>query len=116
LPARLARAIASYLRHGRPPSGHREVFLRHRTPLGRPLRPVAVRWAMRRRYERVGIRATGTHILRRTFATRLHQRGASLKLVADFLGHQDLGTASVYARVNLKELRRLVLQWPKTPL
>jgi len=116
LPSRLARAIASYLRHGRPTSDHREVFLRHRTPLGRPLHPVAVRWAMRRGYEQVGIRATGTHLLRRTFATRLHQRGASLKLVADFLGHQDLGTASVYARVNLKQLRRLVLPWPKTLL
>jgi integrase/recombinase XerD len=113
LPNRLARAITSYLSHGRPTSDYREVFLRHRTPVGRPLRPVGVRWAMRRGYDKVGVEATGTHLLRRTFATRLHQRGASIKLVADFLGHQDLGTAAVYARVNLKQLRLLVLPWPK---
>ena len=113
LPGRLARAIVSYLRHGRPASGYREVFLRHRTPTGRPLHTVGIRWAMRRRYERVGIPVTGTHLLRRTFATRLHQRGASVKLVADFLGHKDLGTAAVYARINLKQLRRLALPWPK---
>jgi len=113
LPNRLARAIAGYLRHGRPISTNRQVFLRHRTPVGRPLRAGGVRWAMRRGYDRVGIQATGTHLLRRTFATRLHQRGANLKKVADFLGHKDLGTASAYARVNLKQLRRLALPWPK---
>ncbi len=113
LPNRLARAIINYLRRGRPTSSHREVFLRHRTPVGKPLRPGGVRWAMRRGYDQVGIRATGTHLLRRTFATRLHQRGASVKLVADFLGHKDLGTAAVYARVNLKQLRLLALPWPK---
>jgi site-specific recombinase XerD len=113
LPNRLARAIAGYLRHGRPISTNRQVFLRHRTPVGRPLRAGGVRWAMRRGYDRVGIQATGTHLLRRTFATRLHQRGANLKMVADFLGHKDLGTASAYARVNLKQLRRLALPWPK---
>jgi integrase/recombinase XerD len=113
LPGRLARAIASYLRHGRPISSRREVFLRHRTPVGRPLHTVGVRWAIRRGYDQAGIPATGTHLLRRTFATRLHQHGASVKLVADFLGHKDLGTAAVYARVNLKQLRRLALPWPK---
>jgi integrase/recombinase XerD len=113
LPSRLARAIASYLRHGRPASTCCAVFLRHRTPVGRPLHTVGIRWAIRRRYDRVGIRATGTHLLRRTFATRLHQRGVSVKLVADFLGHKDLGTAAVYARVNLEQLRQLVLPWPK---
>jgi len=113
LPNRLARAIANYLRQGRPVSSYRQVFLRHRTPVGRPLRTGGVRWAMRRGYDRVGIQATGTHLLRRTFATRLHQRGANLKMVADFLGHKDLGTAAVYARVNLKQLRRLALPWPK---
>lgn len=113
LPPCLAHAIVAYLRNGRPTSTQREVFLRHRTPIGTPLGNGGVRWAMRRAYDHVGIQATGTHLLRRTFATRLHQRGASLKLIADFLGHRDLGTASVYARVNLKELRSLALRWPR---
>ena len=113
LPGQLARAIANYLRDGRPASDRREVFLRHRTPVGKPLHTVGVRWAIRRGYDQAGIQATGTHLLRRTFATRLHQHGASVKLVADFLGHKDLGTAAIYARVNLKQLRRLALPWPK---
>lgn len=113
LPARVAQAIASYLRRGRPQTNSRRVFVRHRTPLGSPLHTGGVRWAMRRGYDCVGIPATGTHLLRRTFATRLHQRGANLKLIADFLGHKDLGTATVYARVNLKQLRSLVLPWPE---
>ena len=71
LTRRLARAVAAYFRRGRPASKRREVFLRHRAPVGRKLRPGGVRWAMRRGYDQVGIRATGTHLLRRTFATRL---------------------------------------------
>jgi site-specific recombinase XerD len=113
LPNRLARAIAGYLRQGRPTSNRREVFLRHRTPVGRPLQTVGIRWAIRQGYDRVGIQATGTHLLRRTFATQLHRRGANLKLIADFLGHKDIETAAVYARVNLKQLRMLALSWPK---
>ncbi len=112
LPARVAQAIVSYLRRGRPPANSRRVFVRHRTPLGNPLHTGGVRWAMRRGYDCVGIRATGTHLLRRTFATRLHQRGANLKLIADFLGHKDLETATVYTRVNLRQLRSLALPWP----
>jgi site-specific recombinase XerD len=115
LPASVAQAIARYLRRGRPPTNSRRVFVRHRTPLGTPLQTGGVRWAMRRGYDCVGIPATGTHLLRRTFATRLHQRGANLKLIADFLGHKDLGTATVYARVNLKQLRSLALPWPELP-
>lgn len=115
LPARVAQAIARYLRRDRPPTNSRQVFVRHRTPLGSPLHTGGVRWAMRRGYDRVGVPATGTHLLRRTFATRLHQRGATLKLIADFLGHKDLGTATVYARVNLRQLRSLALPWPVLP-
>jgi site-specific recombinase XerD len=113
LSKRLAQAISGYLRHGRPSSNHREVFLRHRTPVGSPLHTVGIRWAIRKGYDKVGIQATGTHLLRRTFATKLHQRGANPKLIADFLGHKDIGTAAVYARVNLKQLRLLALPWPK---
>ena len=39
---------------------------------------------------------TGTHALRHTAATRLHRRGASLKELADLLGHQSIDTTAIY--------------------
>ena len=71
LPGRLARAIVSYLRHGRPISSRREVFLRHRTPVGRPLHTVGVRWAIRRGYDQAGIQASGTPWSQKTQRRRI---------------------------------------------
>jgi len=111
----VGRALTAYLRNGRPQSSAREVFLHHIRPVGTPLVSGSVRGAMREAYWRAGLARswTGTHVLRRTFATRLHQRGAGLKAIADLLGHQSLNTATVYTRVNLSQLRQVALPWPE---
>ena len=62
--------------------------------------------------QRIGISCGGTHRLRHAFATRLHARGASLKEVADVLGHQNFDTTAIYARVNLPQLAKVALRWP----
>jgi integrase/recombinase XerD len=112
---RVGRALSEYLQDGRPRSTAREVFLRHAFPLGRPLKAETVRGAMREAYLRAGLGLSyaGTHILRRTFATRLHQRSVGLKSIADLLGHQSPDTTTAYTRINLKELRQVALPWPK---
>jgi site-specific recombinase XerD len=51
-------------------------------------------------------------LLRRTFATVLHNRGAPLKEVADILGHKSIDTTAVYARLNLRQLEKVALPWP----
>jgi site-specific recombinase XerD len=42
----------------------------------------------------------------------LVQQGASLKAVADLLGHASLNTTQVYAKVNLPMLRAVAQPWP----
>jgi integrase/recombinase XerC len=42
----------------------------------------------------------GPHTLRHTFATELLRKGANLVLVADLLGHSDVGTLKVYSQPN----------------
>lgn len=113
LPPLVARAIASYLRSGRPSTHARALFVRHRAPLGRALEVHHVRGAMRRAFARSGIGVTRIHLLRHTFATGLQQKGAGLKALADVLGHQCLETAARYVRVNLRELRQAAQPWPE---
>ena len=48
-----------------------------------------------------------------TVASRLVARGASLKEVADFLGHQCLDTTTIYAKLDLGALREVALPWPE---
>lgn len=111
----VGRALSVYLRKGRPRSTAREVFVRHSLPIGRALKSETVRSAMREAYSRAGMERlwAGTHVLRRTFATRLHQRGVGLKSIADLLGHQSPDTTTAYTRINLQQLRQVSLPWPK---
>lgn len=111
----LGKAIARYLKSGRPTVGSRRLFVRHRAPVGYPVSPALVRGVIRRACERAGLPAdkTGTHILRHTTASRLFQHGASLKDIADLLGHRSLETTTIYTKVNLPLLASVALPWPE---
>jgi integrase/recombinase XerD len=112
LPDEVARALTVYLKQGRPRTTTRALFVRHRAPLGEPLRGRFIRRIIRRAFLRCGLRLTGTHVLRHTWATWAHRRGASLKVIADVLGHRSLDTTRRYAHINLEELRQASLPWP----
>jgi site-specific recombinase XerD len=113
LPGSVAKAILKYLKHGRPATKSRALFVDHRPPVGQPLTAQTVRVVVRRAFARCGIPASGSYILRHTWATRAHRRGAGLKLIADLLGHRSLESTTRYAHVNLEELRQAALHWPK---
>lgn len=114
LPAILGGAIAAYLRHGRPRTDHRALFVRHHLLVGDPIHPDVVRRALRRAANAAGIkdRWRGPHALRHTMATRLLQGGASLKQVADVLRHRSLDTTAIYAKVDFNALQQVPLPWP----
>jgi site-specific recombinase XerD len=115
LPARLARALANYLRYGRPTTQERSLFVHHRPPRGRGVGPEAVRSAIRLAYARAGLdpRLTGTHVLRHTAATRLLRAGVAMKEIADVLRHRSLDTTAIYAKVDFSALTRVALPWPE---
>ena len=89
MPNQLVRALVVYLKKARPHTESRALFVHHQSYVGRPMSARSVRDVIRRGFERCGIAARGTHILRHTWATNAHRRGASLKLIADILGHSS---------------------------
>ena len=113
LPAPTGRAIAAYLHTARPKSDARAVFLRQGPPVGRPVTASIVRNAVRYAAVRSGLqhRVSGPHVLRHTLATRLVQRGATLKEIADVLRHRSLDTTALYAKVDLPALSRVAMPW-----
>jgi site-specific recombinase XerD len=112
---RSGQSIAAYLKSGRLPTNARALFVRHSVPKGIPLSAELVRCAMRRAYARAGFPKewTGTHLLRHTAATRMQQGGASLKEVADVLGHRSIDTTIIYTKVDIPALRSVALPWPE---
>ena len=113
LPRRLADAIQKYIAH-RPPSSSDQLFLRMSSLVGQPVSALTVQSAMSRAYRRAGLPRTwhGSHRLRHTFASRLFASGASLKEIADVLGHRRLDSANRYTGVDLISLRKVALPWP----
>jgi len=108
----VGRALARYLKDGRPRTTARNVFVSLST--GQPLSADAISAIAGRAFKRAGIGGRrGAHRLRHTVACHLVQRGASLKAVADLLGHGDLATTQIYAKVNLPLLRAVAMPWPR---
>lgn len=115
LAARVGQAISAYLRHGRPATSCRNLFVRHRIRRGTPVSKEVIREVIRAAYAKVNgcEHWTGTHVLRHTAATRMHQRGVSLKELADILGHRSIDTTALYAKVDLSRLMTIALPWPE---
>ena len=111
---RLAAAIRAYLRQGRPQCSSSALFVVHRAPCGKPLASIGIRDVVVRRAVAVGLgsRIRGTHVIRHSAASRWIQAGATLKQIADLLGHRSIDTTSIYAKVDLKALAAVALPWP----
>ncbi|MGC9332465.1 MAG: site-specific integrase [Bacteroidales bacterium] len=115
LPNRLGRALARYLKNGRPKTNSRKVFIRYSVPKGKPITIYIVRAAMRSAYKRAGLSeiCSGTHVLRHTLATTMYKRGATLKEVADILGHKSIDSTTIYTKLNLTMLAKVAMPWPE---
>jgi integrase/recombinase XerD len=115
LPMDVGAAIAAYLRYGRPRSSSRRVFLRSKAPIRGFLSQCGVGSIIRHALKRAGIQAptTGAHQFRHALATQMLRRGASLSEIGEVLGHRNLQTTTIYAKVDLNALRALALPWPR---
>lgn len=116
LPREAGRAIVAYLRQERPATEERHVFVQQYGPRrGRPLSSNAVSAVVVRALQRAGVEPplAGGYVLRHTLASRMVNQGASLKEVADLLGHRSLDTTAIYAKLDLTALREVALPWPE---
>jgi site-specific recombinase XerD len=118
LPVRLGKALACYLKNGRPKTDSRNVFVRHKLFKNMPSTINMIHRVVHHAYKRAGLadQCSGTHIFRHTLATVMHQKGATLKEVADILGHKRIGTTTIYTKVNLPMLAKVALPWPEVQL
>ena len=111
---RLAAAIGTYVRRGRPACSTSFLFVLHRAPRGKALTPIGICGVVVRRAAEAGLayRIRGTHVIRHSVASHWLQAGATLKQIADLLGHRSIDTTSIYAKVDLRALAQVALPWP----
>ena len=105
--------LIEYLRHGRPQTPFRQLFLRVRAPMG-PLKHTGVNDAIKGCVKRSGLTLafTGIHCLRHSYALHLLRQGTSLKTIGDLLGHRTAESTCVYLRLAIEDLREVALDVP----
>jgi site-specific recombinase XerD len=115
LTAEVGVALAEYLQYGRPDTVARQVFVLQRLRVGAPISDSIVGRAVDNALRRAGMDAPirGANLLRHSLATDLLGRGASLREIADLLGHASLATTRIYAAVDVAALREVALPWPR---
>jgi integrase/recombinase XerD len=104
----VGEAILRYLREVRPRSAFREVFLTLRAPIS-PLTSATISQLVIGWWRLLDVKLEhyGPHSLRHACATKLINEGVSLKEIGDQLGHRNLDTTRIYAKVDLSHLREV---------
>jgi site-specific recombinase XerD len=111
LPVDVGEALAGYLRHGRPRSEDRHVFLRVKAPtVG--LHGDGVTKVVHTSCLRAGIPVVGAHRLRRATACETLRQGGSLAEVGEVLRQRSAFTQALYAKVDRAALERVARPWP----
>jgi site-specific recombinase XerD len=107
------RAIIAYLKQARPRVSSRAMFLTDVVP-HRRIKAAHVSEIAAIYMKRANVVAShlGAHALRHTAATEMVRGGATFKEVADVLGHRNLATTQVYAKLDLPSLAAVAMPWP----
>lgn len=112
LPADVGEAMADYVRHGRPRSGSRLLFVSVRAPFD-GLSPDSVGSAVHRACAQAGLDRFGPHRLRHAVARQLQRDGASLEEIGQLLRQRDPRTTARYAAVDESALTALARPCPE---
>jgi site-specific recombinase XerD len=111
----VGNALLKYLRHGRPETEMREVFLRARAPLGPFARGASLHTVIQHRLKQAGIQVQGrhgAHAFRHARAVSLLRAAVPLKSIGDLLGHRSAESTGVYLRLATEDLRAISIDVP----
>ena len=112
----VAKVLARYLRHGRPPhTPTRHVFVSMKMPFEALMSSSAVRHILIKHAAVAGIQASylGSHVLRHSNAARQLDVGTQARVLSDLLGHRDAESVSAYVRIATQSLREVSLPVPR---
>lgn len=108
----VGEALIAYLRHGRPETDVREIFVRTRAPY---VPMVRIYSEVRRRIEAAGIELSGKrgpHIFRHARAVSLLRAEVPRKVIGDVLGHRSTESTIPYLKLATEDLRAIALEIP----
>lgn len=111
-------ALIDYLKHVRPNSQYREVFLKLQPPIqpfsdSNHLYNVIRHWRTLAGIHFRSPQKRGLHSLRHTLATQLLEDHVPFSLIANILGHASMNSTMIYAKASVESLREVALSIPE---
>lgn len=110
----VAEALIDYIRHGRPETTYREIFIKCFAPY-RPISINCLYYLVRMALLQSGIKAEhyGPYSIRHARATSLLRQGCTLKEIGDLFGHRRPETTMLYCKLDVEDLRKVALELPE---
>ncbi len=110
----VGEALIDYLKSGRPPTDHREVFVRLTLPFVPFAENTHLYYIVRYWKELAGIQfrtqqRQGLHSLRHTLATQLLREQTPFHVISEILGHATMASTLIYAKADVEALRSAAL-------
>jgi len=110
----IGHALIDYLRHGRPSSHHREIFLRANAPFepfghDNNLHHIITKYRRRANIDLPARSRCGLHSLRHTVASRLLEAGTPLETISGIMGHLSIETTRIYTKIDVEALRSVAI-------
>jgi integrase/recombinase XerD len=105
LSERVRKELASFLK-SHPTRDHAAPLIASQRN-GRAFTNVTLSMLFKEIYETAGIR-TSSHSGRRTFATRLNEKGVGMRTIQKLMGHRHIGTTALYCDVSDETMRNAV--------
>ena len=105
LSERVRKELGSFLKSQSSRYGNAPLIASQRN--GRAFSNVTLSMLFAEIYETAGIR-TSSHSWRRTFATRLNEKGVGMKTIQKLMGHRNIATMALYCEVSDTTLRKAV--------
>ncbi len=115
----IGNALIDYLKYSRPQSDDPYVFLLCRKPYSR-LYPYSVSQMVQSLFLKAGIntenRKHGAHALRHSLAVNMLEKGTTLPVISEVLGHEYTSSTEYYLRVDTKSMRQCALEVPSVSI
>jgi len=106
-------AIIDYMKHGRPQSECKNIFIRHTAPydgFNYSLQRMVLKYVQKAGVIVSAEKPVGMHTFRHSVATTMLKNGASYTEIAQALGHANPESAYTYTSVDEEQLRKCALE------
>jgi integrase len=112
----VGEAIIDYIRHARPASGSKALFLKLNAP-NDDMSTFSIHHSVYTRLKEAGVRIPpgkkhGPHALRHSLASALLEDNVPMPAISEALGHADTESTSVYLKIDVARLRACALEVP----